>query len=213
MPPGQDPIPRALPKGYVDWAPIKRAYIDRSPIPDTRELAEEYGVSPQKLARAIFDEDWAVDRCKFWEEKAKGSNVVALMANAAARETKVIDLATQKGIVMLHTIGTMLEELDTPELRKRALATRQSILTGLSITYSNVTRNLAELGVTGLPKELRKAAQLQGGVDSKGDWRLPMIDKITIAIETARRSQERDAIPVQAAVVQEAAPVAAAPAG
>lgn len=189
------PIPLAIPKGYVDWAPIKRAYIDRSPVPDTMDLAKEFGVSPQKLARAIFDEDWAVERCNYWVDKAQGSNVVALMANAAQRESKVIDLATEKGIAMLMIIGTMLEELDqmASQDKRKALTTRSSILTGLSMTYSNVTRNLAELGVTGLPKELRKAAKEQGGVDSKGDWRMPMIQKIEMAITMAKRGAEKAA--------------------
>lgn len=211
-------IPHALPKGFVDWAPIKRAYIDRSPVPDTTELAEEFGVSPQKLARAIYDEDWAVTRCKYWEEKAQGSNVVALMANAAQRESRVIDLATEKGIQMLLTVGTMLEELGqmgtaAPGTKKKALSTRASILTGLSMTYSNVTRNMAELGVTGLPKELRKAAKEQGGVDSKGDWRLPMIQKIEMAITMANQHREKEVLPVESTSVPAQVAAAAGAAG
>lgn len=185
----------AIPKRLHDWGPVKTAYLERSPRPTWKSLAEEFGFAEKTLTAVANDEGWALLRARRSEALVERSGAHDMLLAAAGNQKAITDKLTNSALIIVQGLDNALDEMD----EKLAASTRVGLLNTAAFAVSNIARALKEAGVVGLPKALMDELSEKAPKGPEGkEYLRSALHQINITVQAAR-----DGKPIPEVVVEE----------
>lgn len=194
------PIPRN-PSKQPDWAAIRDAYMQRTPVPTYTELSEEYGVSCAVVARVANDQQWAICRKRAQDAALQAVNAGSVIMEAISADKETVEQLRRSAISTLIAVEQAGQHLLTLMSNPVNLRKGLDMANTASFALSNIANALKTVGVVGIPKALSDAGKMDNGRWDKG-----LLQQINVTVQslqqpvvstTAQRSETTDTEPAE----------------
>jgi hypothetical protein len=183
---------------FVDWAPVREAFVQRPTRPTYTELSTEFAIAQGVIGRTAADEGWPALRAQYLDGQLAKCDASAVLLEAVKVDRSLINQFTSVAISALSKLAQTIESIEDD----RAPATKADALNTCSFAYVNLAKGLREVGVIGVSKSLDGA-----GKGDNGRWNPGLLQQINVNISElamkARESQvvltqaERNTVPVE----------------
>lgn len=166
------------PQREYDWQAIRDAYLQRSPCPTYKGLAEEFEVPISSLGAVGREENWPQMRLDRQNRALQQIKAGEIIAEAITADKVCTDRAKQAALKLYDVIDSVAEALkeqanDIDKARKVA-----DMINTLSFALYNTSNALKTLGVVGMPKQLGEA----GAKLPNGHWDKGLLQQINVTI-------------------------------
>lgn len=175
------PLPGVLPRDTSEIEKIRRCFIERPVQPTYEELVEEFAVPRATIGNWASKEGWVALRAGYMEQRAKETNALGILVEAAQRVNRPIILAITDAVLSaLHGITQTIQDVDP----KRAPSTRIQIYNTATFAIKNISDACKTIGLIGMPKGLADA----GG---DGRWNPQHLQQINLHVQTIIAEAEK----------------------
>ena len=158
----------------VDWPKVREAFIQRPERATYAELAAEFNLSEDRVKRAASDEGWSALRAAQLESRLKESDAATAILRAVKADATVIHGFSDLAVDTMAQLKDILDNLD----KKKSVTTRANTLNTVAFAMSNLANALQKVGIVGLPKTLKDAAD-----PGNGSWNPKMLQSLNITVQ------------------------------
>lgn len=167
--------PVVTPAKAADWPAIRQAFIRRAERPTYDGLAEEFLCPQHRIQRVAQDEGWSALRAAFFDERLRESDATVALLKAVKMDTAIMHEMSDVAVEVFALIRSVIAD---PQLAKKAASTRANVANTLSFALANLAQGCARVGIVGLPKSLKDAAQ-----GSNGQWSAGMLASLNVTVQ------------------------------
>lgn len=139
------------------------------------EVAEEFACPENRVRRIASDEGWSALRAAHMETRLRESDATVALLKAVKMDTAIMHEMADVAVEVFSMIRGVLTD---PKLAKKAASTRANVANTLSFALSNLSNACARVGIVGLPKSLKEAAE-----GSNGRWNAGMLASLNVTVQ------------------------------
>lgn len=157
-----------------DWAPLRQAFIERSPRPTYTELGEEFGITTSAVGKCSNEENWPALREAALERKLQKCDAQSVLLEAVQVDRTFIRKFANLGFVTLDKLTSTVESIQDA----RAAQTKAQALHTCMFAAFNLAKSLHEAGIIGVSKTLDMA-----GKEDNGRWNPGLLQQINVTVQ------------------------------
>ena len=156
----------------IDWEPIRKAFVERPKRLTYAELSVEFSIGESSIKTCAADEGWAMMRARRLELEMQRADAAQIIVEAAASDRAAIERFRTLAIRMVNDTLADVESIAGEFTAAKRLNLRQTA----SFTILNLAQALKNVGLTGVPKELRDGL---GGSGASGEaWKAAVLVQV-----------------------------------
>lgn len=187
----------------VDWLAVRKEFIESTERQTYEEVAAKFDISRQRVQAVAQDEGWAMLRAQRLDGLLRNGDAQLALLRAAKTDQLIMGKFSGVAVELLDQIQQVLQaETKNATAKEKAAGTRMNALNTASFALSNVARALKEVGVVGMPKVLKDAAD-----KGNGRWSPDMVAALNVTVQNLMSADAKPTVTVEAV----AAPAAAEP--
>lgn len=156
-----------------DWAPVRKAFVERNERPTYDELSGEFQIPIATLHRASSEEGWAALRAQYLEQQLAKADASGVLLKAIRIDQSLVTQASSVAITLLEKLQETLVSIDG----KTAASSRASVLNTCSFAFKNVTDGLKSAGLLGISKTLDAEGR------GSGQWNPKLLTQINVVVD------------------------------
>lgn len=157
------------------WDILRDAFLHRTPCPSYKELGEEFGVPHSSVSAMGREENWPKLRLDMQNQALAKAQAGEVLAKAITAETVLTDNAKNVAIKLLGKLEEIIENCPTDE---KTLRKSSDVLNTCSFAIHNVCSSMKNIGIVGLPRELKEAGKL-----GNNQWDKQLIQQINLTVQ------------------------------
>lgn len=158
----------------VDWAAMRRAFVERPDRPTYEELTREFGCTLDRVRKAASDEGWPTLRAQFLDQQLVQGDAAIALLKAAKVDTLVVNRFSSTALEVLTQLDHVVQTIN----QKGAAASRASVLNTVTFALNNLASAMHRVGCVGLPKALKDQADL-----GNGRWNPQMLSALNVTVQ------------------------------